>query len=82
MARILENKEHEVYCPHCGKKIGFTIDDVWSSIERGLDYSDGWLDPDRLWNYIHCPNCEKTISVDEKLDVDEINLLERMYYEN
>lgn len=42
MVIILEtNKEYEVRCPKCGKKIGFTIDDVWSSYERGLDYCGG-----------------------------------------
>lgn len=83
MARIVEtNKEYEVCCPKCGKKIGFTIDDVWSSYERGLEYSDGWLDPDCVWNYIHCPNCDKTISVDTKLDDEEWGFLTKKYENN
>lgn len=70
MARILEtNKEHEVFCPHCGKRIGFTVEDVWSSIDGCLEDCEGWLDTDCLWNYIHCPNCGKTILVG-KIDED------------
>ena len=79
MTRILENKEHEVYCPHCGKRIDFTIEDVWSSYTRGLEDSESWLDPDCLWNYIHCPNCEKLISVDRKLDYNETIPLKEKY---
>ena len=69
MARILEtDKEHKVRCPKCGKRIGFTIDDdVWSVYEWGLDGTHSWLDPSRECNYISCPNCDKTICVNDIL---------------
>mgnify|MGYP007069959627 CR=1 FL=1 len=83
MARIIKvKKERKVLCSHCLKTIGFTIDDVRSSYTRGLEYSEGWLDPDCVWNYITCPNCNKTISVDKAISDEEYIMLKRKYEES
>lgn len=88
MARIIEEhwEEHEVYCRHCGSKIGCTVDDVvLSSYDRGLDYEPdadgnvGWWDGDCLWHYIECPKCGKYICITDVISVDEDAYLERKY---
>lgn len=84
MARILEEPEKKIRCPHCDKLIGFTVDDVWTSSNRGLEYSYyGWIDLDYLWHYIKCPNCNNTISVNDDgidiLNISDLKYLEKKY---
>lgn len=86
MARVLEQswEEHIVRCRNCGRRIGFTIDDVvLSTYLRGLDYETepdeepGWIDGDCLWHYIECPNCGQYICVNSCLNEEETKFLER-----
>lgn len=88
MARVLEQswEEHIVRCRSCGRRIGFTIDDVvLSTYIRGLDYEaepgeePGWIDGDCLWHYIECPNCGKYICVTSCLNGEENEHLEHAY---
>lgn len=88
MARVLEQtwEEHVIRCKHCGRRIGFTVDDVFlSTYTRGLDEETahgedpGWIDADCLWHYIECPNCENYICVNSCLDEEEDKFLERKY---
>lgn len=67
MARVVESL-YRVKCNHCRKTIEFCDEDVYSTITRGLEFSDGWIDADREWNYINCPNCDGIISVDSIID--------------
>ena len=83
MARVIEeNIEHKVYCNHCLKLIGFTIKDTRQTYERGLEDGEGWLDCDCVWNYITCPNCGGTISVNNVLTDEEYCLLANKYKNN
>ena len=68
MARVIENI-YRVKCTHCRKTIEFDDNDVYHTIRRGLDMGgDGWIDADREWYYIDCPNCGGCISVDSVID--------------
>ena len=80
MARIIETpQEFTIICPNCLKRIAFEIDDIRSTYERGLEDSDGWMDFDCLWHYIDCPNCKKTISVDDALPEEVCKVLTKKY---
>ncbi len=88
MAKVLEEswEEHVVRCKRCGKRIAFTVEDViLSTYMRGLDEtaregeSRGWIDQDRLWHYIECPNCDKFIDVTGCLSEEEDNFLKHAY---
>lgn len=68
MARVVQNT-YRVKCNHCGKTIEFDGGDVFSTITRGLEMGNGgWIDADREWSYIECPNCNEYISVDSVID--------------
>ena len=80
MSIIIETlKEYEVTCRHCYKRIAFTVEDTFQSYVRGLDYSEGWIDADCVWNYICCPNCKKNIAVDTILSKEDNAILSYEY---
>lgn len=67
MARVVTNV-YRIKCNHCGKTIEFYDDDIYSTTTRGLELNKrGWIDGDRQWSYIDCPNCQGCISVDSVL---------------
>lgn len=80
MERIIETlREYEVTCRHCHKRIAFTVEDTFQSYMRGLEHSEGWIDADCVWNYIRCPNCEKSIAVDTILSEEDNVILSDKY---
>lgn len=75
---IEEENEYIIRCPHCGRKLSYTINDVFSSYMRGLQDSEGWCDCDCVWHYIRCPECSHMIDIKSNLsDEDDMYLSDK-----
>lgn len=79
--KIIETEDTYVCrCQECLTKLEFNIHDVFSSYVRGLDICEhGWIDCDCVWNYITCPKCNSTISVDNILSREDKVILADKY---